>query len=181
MSDKGTDPKIRKRRLIVRCAALALYIGLIVLAFMGGKGHTLLVDNKDAEDGSYKAFPDGLSVSVDGREPIAFEFGVDRDMVKLIGQSHTLKIEGLPDGKTVVRQIRLPVGAEMLLVSVPRLMAGLKPDVEVFVPKIVTTSGQSLESNAFTSPGGTPQNMAPEGVNGVLASPEGEVTAPPAP
>jgi hypothetical protein len=159
MSGTATASGALTRRMIIRAALLAALVGLAALAFVSGKGHILLIDNKDAEDGSVQAF-DGVMVSVDRQEALELYSG-DRDKAVVMGQAHTISIEVIADGTKIRKKIRLPIGREMLLLSVPRLAAGLEPSVSPFVPvqAVVSPEEGAGESNAFTSPGGTPQAM----------------------
>ena len=135
-----------------------------------GKGHTLLIDNKDAEDGSVQAI-DGVMVAVDRQEPLELYSG-DRDKALVMGQSHAISIEVIGDGTKVVKRIRLPMGGDMLLLSIPKLAAGIEPAVIPFVaPQAPPPEEAAGESNAFTSPGGTGEmQMAP----GFEADPAGQ-------
>ncbi len=159
MSGTATTPQTFPRRLIVRAVLLAAFVGLAALAFVTGKGHTLLIDNKDAEDGSAQAI-DGVLVSVDRQEALELYRG-DRDKAIVRGQAHTISIEVIADGTKIRKKIRLPIGREMLLLSIPKLAAGREPSVVPFVPVQAALSAEegAGESNAFTSPGGTPQVM----------------------
>jgi hypothetical protein len=157
MSGTSTDPRTRARRMAVRAALFAAAVGLAALVFVTGKGHTLLIDNKDAEDGSALAI-DGVMVSVDRQEALELYSG-DRDRAAVMGQVHTISIEIIADGTTMRKKVRLPIGKEMLLLSVPKLAAGLEPSVIPFVPAqtVVAPEEGAGESNAFTSPGGAPE------------------------
>ncbi len=157
MSGTSTDPRTSRRRLAVRAALFAAAIGLAALAFVTGKGHTLLIDNKDAEDGSVRAI-DGVMVSVDRQEALEL-YGGDRDKAAVMGQVHTVSMEIIADGTKITKKVRLPIGKEMLLLSVPKLAAGLEPSVIPFVAAetVVTPEEGAGESNAFTSPGGAPE------------------------
>ncbi len=151
----GTAIKSRTvlRRLAVRAALVAVFVGLTALAFLAGKGHTILVDNKDAEDGSVQAF-DGVLVTIDRQEALEMYLG-DRLAASVMGQSHTVAIEDINASMKVERKIRLPVGEEMLLLSVPKLAFGLELAVVPFVaPQAAPVEEGTSESNAFTSPGG---------------------------
>jgi len=151
----GTVPgsRLAARRLTVRAALAAVFVGLAALAFLAGKGHTILVDNKDAEDGSVQAF-DGVRVTVDRQEALEMYLG-DRLAATVMGQSHTVTIEDLNGGTKVERKIRLPVGEEVLLLSIPKLAAGREPAIVKFVaPQSAPVEEGASGSNAFTSPGG---------------------------
>ena len=150
------EPKSKNRRRIVRGILLVAYASVMMGAFMLGKGHTILLDNKDSSDGTVKAF-ESVTVSVDGQEPIEFMSG-DRDMAKVRAQWHTIEVT--VNGKKTVKKITLPLGQDILLLSIPKLVAGVEPALIPFVaadeppPPADPDAGNS---NEFTSPGGTPE------------------------
>ncbi len=119
----------RRRRLLVRSALVAAYLGATAAVFVVGKGHTILLDNKDAEGA--RAI-DGLVISVNGGEEIELYPG-DRDKAVVAGQRHRIAVETF-DGKKVERTIRLPIAAEMMLLSIPMLVAGREPILTPFAP-----------------------------------------------
>ena len=131
MNGPRIDSGAGNRRRLVRAILAVTYAAVLVLAFMLGKGHTLLLDNKDSEDGALKAI-ESLTLSVDGGEPMEFLSG-DRDMVKVRSQWHRIVIS--VNGRETERKVTLPVGQEMLILSLPRLLAGAEPFVTPFVPK----------------------------------------------
>jgi hypothetical protein len=154
MSGTATGSRVAARRIAIRAALVAVYVGLTLLVFIMGKGHTILVDNKDAEDGSVRAI-DGVMVAVDRQEALELYAG-DRDKAVVMGQVHTVSIEIIADGTKVARRIRLPLGEEMLLLSVPKLAAGREPALVPFVaPQAAAPEEGVGNTNAFTSPGGT--------------------------
>ena len=156
MSAPGLNPQ-KTRRMLVRGVLVVVYVGFMALAFYLGKGHTILLDNKD--DGSVKAF-ENVSVSVDGEEPIEFMSG-DRDMTKVRAQRHTIKIN--INGKIVEKKINVPVGMEMALVSIPKLVAGVEPYVTPFVPMDQPAPAEDASagnSTEFTSPATAPATPA---------------------
>ena len=150
MSGIVVNEQTKRRRLFVRAGLVVVYAVLIGLVFNYGKGHTLILDNKDTDDGSVKAL-ESVSISVDGADPIDLSAG-DRDMVaKMRGQHH--RVEITLNGQKYQTKITLPLREDTLLLSVPRLVAG-QPGIEKFVPKEVAPppDEQGGNSNAFTSP-----------------------------
>jgi hypothetical protein len=141
------DRKLRLRRTLVRFALVAVYIGLAVLVFVGGKGHTLLVDNKNVPDSGLKAFED-VVVGVDSLETSELVKG-DRDMFKVSGQRHriSLEIAGQPD--KIVKTVVVPMNSDMIVISLPKLAAGVEPYIEPFVPVEFVTPNR--ETQSFTS------------------------------
>jgi len=148
MSGSVMDPKVRSRRLAVRLGLIVVYAALIAGVFSFGKGHTLIIDNKDSEDGSIKAI-ESLSVSVDGQEAIDLSAG-DRDMAKIRGQGHRVEIT-VKDGQKVEKRISVPLNEDILLVSLPKLLAG-QPSVIKFVAPDAVAPTDEGNNNAFTSP-----------------------------
>ena len=159
MSGAVMDPKVKGRRLLVRIALGVVYVALLAFVFVFGKGHTLILDNKDSEDGSVKAI-ESLTVSVDGQEPIDLSAG-DRDMAKVRGQGHRVDITA-KDSQMVEHRITVPLSEDMLLLSLPKLLAGVNPAVIPFVAKdVAPPAGETTgNNNAFTSP--TDPNAPPE-------------------
>jgi hypothetical protein len=148
MSAKTVDPKVAARRLLVRAGLVVVYGLLVGFTFVLGKGHTLLIDNKDAAEGSVPAI-DGILVSIDGRDALEL-YKADRDLVLLKGQRHRVVVESISGGDKIEKSFRLPMDADMLLLSVPKLVAGVEPFIEVFVLR-----------DAFPSPGGEEPPLPP--------------------
>ncbi len=158
------DPKIRARRLIVRSALVLVFVGLTALSFTLGKGHSLIIDNRDLADGSLAAAADGNLVSIDGKEALEIYPG-DRLMEKVLGQRHVIAVEDLMGGNRIERRVTLPLNADMLLLSVPKLIAGVEPYFEPFTPLNVAPPPEEGGSgnNSFTSPDAVvPGAEAPE-------------------
>jgi hypothetical protein len=129
----GKRPGVRARRSVIRAGLVAVGVGLAVLAFVLGRGHTILLDNKDAEDGSVSAF-DGVLVTVDRQEELEMYLG-DRLAATVTGQSHRITIEDFNGDTVVEKKIRVPLGQDMVLVSIPKLAAGIEP---AFVPFVAS-------------------------------------------
>jgi hypothetical protein len=159
MSAVNTGRKPARRRFLVRVGLIAVYVLAIALAFVTGKGHTILVDNKDRPEGF--AALDGILVSVDGKEPLELYAG-DRDMVKVKGQRHRVSIEAIAGGDKKEITLELPMGEDMLLLSVPKLAAGREDCLEPFVQKDQPAAHNEPvgNTNEFTSPGGTVEPQA---------------------
>lgn len=152
MSAPGIDRKTAARRLAVRCGLAAVYAALLALAFVTGKSHTILVDNKDRAEGPFPAI-DGILVSIDGKESLELYAG-DRDMVKVQGQRLRVTLEGLSGGDKKTAELKIPMDQDMLLLSVPMLAAGRADSLEPFVtadqPR--EAEGAAGDESAFTSP-----------------------------
>ncbi|MDR0657046.1 MAG: hypothetical protein LBG22_12090 [Treponema sp.] len=119
----------RKRVLIRSCLSL-LWILLGIVIFVTFRGHTLLIDNHDLEAEGLTA-PDPVTVTVDSGENLSF-FRGDRDRFSVRGSSHRIKIE-FSDGRPVFeRRFTLPLKDDMYILSVPKMINGIEPSIEVF-------------------------------------------------
>lgn len=163
MSAKTVRARPGARRLAVRIGLVVVYALSLVLVFVTGKGHTVLIDNKDRPEGF--AALDGVLVSVNGGEPLELYAG-DRDMVRLKGQRHRVSVESFDGGDRKETSMRLPMDADMLLLSVPRLAAGEEVFLEPFAPRDQSPPSDEPvgNTNAFTSPeaGELPAEPPPE-------------------
>jgi hypothetical protein len=135
---------VRRRRRAIRIGLLAVYAGLIVLLFVSGKAHVVLLDNKDTE--TVEA-PDGVLVSVNGGEELELYRG-DRDKATVQGRSMHVRLEVFADGTVFEKRLRLPLGKDMLLLSLPSLLAGSEPALVPFVP---AAASAPVEEEAFSS------------------------------
>jgi len=116
---------LKNPKLLVRSILVVVYVAILVLMLLTGKRHTILIDNKDAEDGSYQAI-DGISVQIDKQESAEYYPG-DRDKATVNGQKHSIKVEIFSDGKIVESTFAIPLMQDMVLLSVPKLVAGIEP------------------------------------------------------
>lgn len=148
------------RRWAIRIACFAVYCVVIVFLFVNGKGHTILIDNKDAADGAHPALEYAL-VGVDGAEGAEYYPG-DRDKASVKGQVHRVVVE-LDDGTKVEKTIRVPLSEDMVLVSVPLLIADADGAVVPFVPLDAAPppSDDIGNTNEFTAPTGPEEPPTP--------------------
>jgi hypothetical protein len=160
---KKTKKPASARSLLARSLLLALYIAIMVVMVLSGRRHTILIDNKDAPDGSYMAI-DGMEVQIDNLEALEYYPG-DRDKAVVQGQRHKIKVDMFMEGREFETTFRIPFGQDMILLSVPKLAAGIEPYFEPF------TVLESIASEAA--------NEAPLSFGG--DSPVGPEEGPPAP
>ena len=121
---------LKNPKVLVRSILILLYVALLVLMLLTGKRHTILIDNKDAEDGSYLAI-DGMSVQIDKLESAEYYPG-DRDRALVNGQKHTIRVEIFADSKVIESSFTVPLGQDMVLLSVPKLISGIEPYIVPF-------------------------------------------------
>jgi len=120
----------KRRRLLIWLALVIVWIGLGALVFVGNRGHTLLVDNRNVESSGLRA-PDLITVSVNNGKPLEFLRG-DRDLFKVSGRRHRINIEFSDGTPPFEAQFVLPLGPDMFLLSVPKMINGIEPYIEVF-------------------------------------------------
>lgn len=167
MSDAQKTRKagVPLRRTIVRLVLILIYAGVMALVFVGGKGHTLLVDNKDVPGTDLKAYS-LVTITVDNQKP-SDETRGDRDMFKIAGQKHRIVLAVPGDPNKIVRYITVPMGTDIVLISIPKLAAGQDPFL-TFVPAEAVTPDR--EAQTFTSAG-----------EGEATTPSSEIPALPTP
>jgi hypothetical protein len=125
----GNRISVKQRRLILRIVLAVIWIGLGIILFIFNRGHTLLVDNKNVETGLQA--PDLIKVTVDKKKTLEF-FRGDRDIFEVGGGKHRIYIE-FSDGKPPFEAyFTLPLGPDMFLLSVPKMINGVEPWIEEF-------------------------------------------------
>ena len=129
-------------RVLQRTIVLAALLALGVALFYVGREHQIFLDNKtiEADGKTFKAM-EQVNVSVNGGDPVEL-FARDRDVVKVVGPSFSLRVKALDSmGGDVERTIELRMtpgfGKDMRL-SLPLLAAGREdfllppPEVQAF-------------------------------------------------
>lgn len=147
----------RSRRAALRLALSVLWVAAAAALFLNYRGHTVLVDNKDAPDGS-RAASGVVKVVLDGGKPVEF-FRGDRDKFAVVGARHRIRAETAGgSGAAAEKEFRLPVGADVFLLSVPKLLAGVEPFVEPFR----TEAAPSRDEEPPAADTGAPGSSGPE-------------------
>ncbi|MDR3341619.1 MAG: hypothetical protein LBT14_02315 [Treponema sp.] len=124
------DKKTKQRRFMIRGALVLLWIGLGAVLFIFNRGHTLLVDNRNGENPRLSA-PDRITVSVDQGQRLEF-FRGDRDRFAVVGSKHQIWIEFSDGTPPFTGQFTLPIRNDMYFLSIPKMINGIEPFVEVF-------------------------------------------------
>lgn len=132
---------VNKRRLVIRVALVVLLIALCFGLYYIGKEHDVYIDNKTVTiDGKEYLEMEYIAVSFDGEDEDAVEyFAGDRDVVKLQGPSHTIKIVVMDEDteeviKTVERELKLGT-IPSIMVSLPAI-AEEAENVELPLPHL---------------------------------------------
>jgi hypothetical protein len=126
----GIKIDAKKRRLIIRLALVVVWIGLAIMLFVMNRGHTLLVDNRNVEDLNLRA-PDLIEVTVNKGRPLEF-FRGDRDIYQVGGGTQRIYIEFSDGTPPFEKRFSLPLGPDMFLLSIPKMINGIEPYFEVF-------------------------------------------------
>lgn len=142
MKAPALSAAVRRRRLVVRVALILAYLGLVALFFVTGKAHTVLLDNKDTE--SLEGI-DGVLVRVNRDEELEL-YGGDRDKAVIRGQGFRVRVEVIDDGTVVEKRLRVPLNENIMLLSLPALVAGAEPVLVPFVPQEVVLSTDDEEA-----------------------------------
>lgn len=118
---------VNKRRLVIRVALVVLLVLLCFGLYYIGKEHDVYVDNKTVTiDGREYQEIEYLALVVNGDEKDSVEyFAGDRDVLKLQGPNHTLKIIVMDEDteeviKTVERKLSLGT-IPAIMVSMPAI------------------------------------------------------------
>lgn len=119
---------VKRRRLVIKLSLALLWIAAGILLFIFNRGHTLLVDNHDIDN---LRASDLIKVTVN-KKSMDF-FRNDRDMFRVGGGKHHLRVE-FTDGRPVFEtKFSLPLGPDMFLLSIPRITNGADNAIEVFI------------------------------------------------
>ena len=121
---------VKQRRLIIRLSLVVVWIGLGVILFVLNRGHSLLIDNRNVELPALRA-PDLITVTVDRGKPLEF-FRGDRDIFDAGGGSHRIRIEFSDGQPPFEKRFTLPLGPDMFLLSIPKMLNGVEPYIEEF-------------------------------------------------
>ncbi len=114
------------RIFLMRLLAIVVVLLFSVLLFFIGKQHTVLLDNKTITiDGVEIQALKMVEVGVDKFEPLEF-YPRDRDKVDVTRQKHTITVS-FTDANweeiTITRKFTLPLMEEMVIISIPALVA----------------------------------------------------------
>ncbi|MDR2048865.1 MAG: hypothetical protein LBP69_05370 [Treponema sp.] len=116
------------KKTIIRGGLFLAWLLLGTLLFITGRGHTLLVDNRDFE---HIEAPDLITVYVDRGWGVEY-FRGDRDRLTLTGSKHRILVEFSDGSPPFEGNFTLPIRDDMYLLSVPKMVNGIEPFVEVF-------------------------------------------------
>jgi hypothetical protein len=120
----------KHRKSIIRLTLIIVWAVLLVALFVLNRGHTLLVDNRNVEALGLQA-QDMILVTVDRGRPLEFLRG-DRELFQIGGGRRRIYIE-FNDGRPPFEAyFKLPLGPDLFLLSIPKMISGIEPYIEVF-------------------------------------------------
>ncbi len=134
---------VNKKRLVIRLVLLALLVALGFLLYYYGKEHEVLLDNKTVNIGGQTyAAAEFVRITVNGDTDKQIElYAKERDMVKVTGPRHTIKVEIVDEDSDEVLRTEervLDLGkASSVMISVPAV-AEKAPDVYLPLPGTMT-------------------------------------------
>ena len=120
----------KQRRLAIRLILVVIWIGLGVLLFVLNRGHTILVDNRNVESPALRV-PDLVNVAVNNGRILEFYRG-DRELFEVGGGRQQIRIEFSDGTPPFEASFTLPLGPDMFLLSIPKMINGIEPYIEVF-------------------------------------------------
>lgn len=127
------------RRTWYRLIALAFVVVLAVFLFWIGKGHALLLDNKEIKRDGQKLKAERLvQITINDQEPVEVKSGIRKAAKDVVaGPWHSIKIEVLDRQKNVVKTVekKFSLGlSDMFVLSIPALLAENADWIEPFEP-----------------------------------------------
>ena len=138
----GND--VKRRRLIIRSVLAVVWIGLGVVLFVLARGHSILLDNRNLSAPEIRA-PDMIKVTVNKVKPLEF-FRGDRDIVEVGGGRNRITVEFIDGTPPFEAHFDLPLGPDMFLLSIPKMINGIEPYIEVF-----NSQGSQRENQSETN------------------------------
>ena len=140
---------LKQRRLMVRFALVVVWIVLGITLFVLNRGHSILLDNRNLSSPELRA-PDMIKVTVNKIKPIEF-FRGDRDVVDVGGGKNRIKVEFSDGTPPFEAQFSLPIGPDMFILSIPKMINGIEPYFEVFRSSQQEVRVQSEEETELES------------------------------
>lgn len=137
-----------KKSFLIKLATVLVLVGIAVLMYFLGRGHTVYMDNKKLEyNGVTYDTPYKVEVYVDG-ERVAKLYDKERGSSICIGANFTMELvitqEKGGDETTQSVTIKLPYDKDGLIVNLPGILAGLPQDV--YMTEFVSTEPVSDEA-----------------------------------
>ena len=141
-----------KKRFFIRLATVLVLIGIAVLMYFLGRGHTVYFDNKKLEyDGVTYDTPYKVEVYVGG-ERVAKLYDKERGSATCMGGTFTVTLEIMQTkgGAEEVQTYKIPVPSNMdgVIINIPGYLAGLPQ--EAYLSEFVAAPSEETDEDVST-------------------------------
>ena len=138
----------KTRMLLFRLGTLAILVAIAAVMMVGGRGHTVYLDNKKLEyQGQEYKTPYKVVVLVKG-EQVAKLYDRERGSATNVGQNFEMTLEITQekggDETAATYQIKLPYNMDGVIINLPGYLAGL-PE-EAYLTEFVSTAPEEPEA-----------------------------------
>lgn len=127
------------RRILFTSLFVAIIVGICIACFILGRGHTIYFDNKNTEDGNYKAY-DTIKVYVDGDKGTSIG-ARERISAVNIGQKMTITVEYRQKANSKKESqeltIAIPYNMDGVIINLPAALEGAT--AEEYLSEFVST------------------------------------------
>ncbi|MFA6844117.1 MAG: DUF6672 family protein [Sphaerochaetaceae bacterium] len=129
------------KKLLIRLVAIVVVILVGVMMYFIGREHTVLLDNKTVTlaSGTEAKALKLVTVQVDRTE--ALELAArDRDKSVVTNQSHKITVSYTDanwNEVTITKKFKIPVGEDMVIISIPTLVANQDAGQDIWLTKYV--------------------------------------------
>lgn len=138
------------RRHMFQLATVVVILIIAVLMFVIGRQHTILLDNKTIEHAG-TSYPPFSIVTVEVDKEGELELAArDRDKAEVMGQRHKIRVvytDKFFEEHEVIQRFKVPLGQDMVLISLPALVAQLDESVwmQDYFPPTAAVAPQAQE------------------------------------
>lgn len=128
----------KTRRILFTLAFVSILVGICVVCFIVGRGHTIYLDNKTTDDEKYHYY-DAIDIYQDG-EKLTTLNARERTSLTQIGQNFEVELhyrKGKNDEKKeMVAYFKLPYDLDGIVINLPAMLDGA--DESVYMSEFVS-------------------------------------------
>ena len=121
---------LKQRRLIIRLALVVVWIALGIMLFVLNRGHAILLDNRNLTSPEMRA-PDMITITVNKLKPVELLRG-ERDVLDVGGGRQRIRVEYIDGTPPFETSFTIPLGPDMVILSIPKMINGIEPYIEAF-------------------------------------------------
>lgn len=139
------------RRILFTTLFATIIVGICIACFILGRGHTVYFDNKNTDDGKYKAY-DSIKVYVDGSDKGTSIGARERISADNIGQKMTITVEYRQKSNSKKESqeltIVIPYSMDGVIVNLPAALEGASEEeyLSEFVSTVIAPSDDETPS-----------------------------------